>query len=53
MNEDLRKRITAYRISMSMFKGMLRDGIITEKEYAKIDTIIAKKYGVSSCTIFR
>lgn len=53
MNEDLRKRITAYRISMSVFRGMLREGIITEKEYSKIDTIMAKKYGISSCTIFR
>ncbi len=28
-------------------------GMISAKEYAKIDTIIAKKFGISSCSIFR
>ena len=50
---DLESRIVAYRRAMSLAKSMLRQGIITEKEYADIDTIIAKKYGLSSCTIFR
>lgn len=49
---DLESRIIAYRRAMSLAKSMLCQGIITEKEYADIDTIIAKKYGLSSCTIF-
>jgi len=32
---------------------MLAAGIIAPEEYAKIDTIIAKKYGISSCSIYR
>ena len=42
-----------YQTAMALARKMLSQGIITEKEYEKIDTIIAKKYGVSSCSIFR
>ena len=51
--DDYLQSIVRYRIAMSMAKSMLNKGIITEEEYAKIDTIMAKKYGLSSCTIFR
>lgn len=53
MDQDLQKRVIAYRTTMAMVKGMLRDGIITEEEYGDIDTIIANKYGLSSCSIYR
>ena len=53
MNEDLRSRIMRYRAAMSLAAEMLQNGLISEEEYAKIDTIMAKKYGVSSSTIFR
>ena len=53
MNEDLRVRLTRYRIAMSLAAEMLEKGIISEQEYAKIDTIMAKKHGVSLSTIFR
>ncbi len=32
---------------------MLKKGIISREEYRKIDEIIAKKYGISLCSIFR
>lgn len=32
---------------------MLFKGIITKDEYAIIDTMMAKKYGLSSCSLFR
>jgi len=50
---DLNERILAYQITMSLARSMLAKGIITEEEYRKIDTIMIKKYGLSSSTIFR
>jgi hypothetical protein len=32
---------------------MLSEGIITEAEYVIIDTMMAEKYGLSSCSLFR
>ena len=40
-----------YRLSMYIFKKMLTDGVITNSEYKKIDTIIAKKYDAYSCSL--
>jgi len=50
---DLNERILAYQIAMSLARSMLAKGIITEEEDRKIDTIMTKKYGLSSSTIFR
>ena len=52
LSEYLQK-VAAYRQAMSIAKSMEKSGIISEKEYGKIDTIIAQKYGISSCSIFR
>lgn len=51
--DELYQRLTAYQTTMCLARNMLRQGIISEDDYRKIDTIIAKKYGVSSCSIFR
>lgn len=53
MDNELIMRIANYRAAMSLANEMLENGIISAEEYAKIDTIMAKKYGLSSCTIFR
>ena len=45
--DDYKTALIAYRTSMAMAAGMLSDGIITEKDYGKIDRIMAKKYGLS------
>ena len=50
---DYDKRLFAYQVTMSLARSMHFQGIISDKEYAKIDTIIAKKYGISSYSIFR
>lgn len=39
--------------SIITLSAMRSKGLISAKEYAKIDTIIAEKYGISSCSIFR
>ena len=51
--DDLRQRVIAYQMAMSIARSMLSQGIITEEEYRKIDTIMAEKYGLFSGTIFR
>ena len=41
------EKITLYRATMSAVKKMLDEGLISEEEYAVIDTIMAEKYGLS------
>ena len=47
------ERLTAYKTAMSIADAMLRQGIISEDDYAEIDTIMTKKYGLSLDSIFR
>ncbi len=46
MNADYRKRLVSYRMTMSLVSEMLSDGLISEKEYARIDRIIASSRGL-------
>lgn len=48
---DLKDRIEAYQRSMTLARMMLSEGLISKEEYAIIDTIIAKKYGINSCDL--
>ena len=41
-----------YRTSLALLKSLAEDGTYTEKEYRKICTILTKKYGLSSGSIF-
>ena len=41
-----------YRTSLALLKNLAEDGTFTEKEYRKICTILTKKYGLSSGSIF-
>lgn len=45
---DYLTRFERYRLAMALAKSMLSSEIITEEEYAIIDTIMTKKYNVSS-----
>lgn len=47
------QRIVQYKTVMSVLKNLLRDNQITASEYKQMCDIIAKKYGISSCSIFR
>lgn len=53
MTDELFQRVALYQTTMSIMRGMLTKGIISEKEYAEIDTIFAEKYSLSSSTIYR
>ena len=45
--------IFQYQTVMAWVRFLLDDGIISKSEYAKIDTMMTKKYNISSCSIFR
>lgn len=51
--DDYRQRLLSYQTTMSLIRTMLSDGLISEDEYRKIDTIMSKRYGVSLSSIFR
>lgn len=53
INTELLDRIQRYRLAMSLARSMLNQGIISEEDYDTIDTIMTKKYDVSSFTIFK
>lgn len=53
MNKEYFDGICGYKSAMAQARLMLTNGIITEDEYAIIDTMMTKKYGLSSCSLFR
>lgn len=52
-NSKLFDKMYHYQRVMSWVRSLLSQSLITKAEYAKIDTMMAKKYGVSSFSIFR
>lgn len=53
MNSDTFNALFRYQLVMAWVRSLLEKSVITRKEYAKIDTMIARKYGIFSCSIFR
>ena len=53
MTDAYRAKLERYLASMLQAKKMLSMGVLTPEDYAHIDTIMAKKYGISSCSIYR
>jgi len=49
---ELYKNVASYKASMKQAKTMLEIGLISAEDYSKINTRIAQKYGVESCSIF-
>ena len=41
-----------YRTSLALLKSLAEDDTFTEKEYRKLSTMLARKYGLSSGSIF-
>ncbi len=50
---DYEIRLNRYRTSLSVFQSMLNSGTLTDADYGKICDILADKYGISLCSIFR
>jgi len=42
-----------YKAAVAMFSKWLVDALISKEEFTRIDTMIAIKYGLSSCSIYR
>lgn len=53
MNKDYFSAVCGYKSAMAQARLMLSKGILTESEYLEIDTMMAEKYGLSSCSLFR
>ena len=49
---NYRKRVQEYMTSREYFAGLFRDGVISEKEFNKINNWLLKKYHLSKRTIF-
>ena len=41
-----------YRTSLALVKSLFDNGTFTEKEYCKLSTMLSRKYGLSSGSIF-
>lgn len=52
-NSELFDRMYRYQRVMSWVRSLLSQSLITKVEYAKIDTKMVQKYGISSGSIFR
>ncbi len=50
--KQLMDGVFSYRTTMSLMQRLVSQGVITAEEYANIDTIIAKKHGLSLGSIF-
>ena len=48
----IEERMFQYQLSLAVFRTLLRKGAITEEEFARINTIIAKNHSLSLCSIF-
>jgi hypothetical protein len=45
--------IMHYKAAVAIFKKWLETGLISEEEFAIIDTITGEKYGLNSTSIYR
>lgn len=52
-HDGIQSRLLRYRTSTTMFRSMAENGILTEADYQKCCDILAEKYGISLCSIFR
>ena len=47
------EKVIAYKISVAVFRNFLKMGIMTANEFVQVERILAEKYGLSLCSIFR
>ena len=50
-NKAIIDKLLRYQTVMSWVRSLLSQALITKAEYAKIDTMMAKKYGVSAAPL--
>ena len=52
MDKQLYEKVKDYKTALVVIKEMRSSGIITDKDYTIICTVLAKKYGLKSSSIF-
>ena len=52
MNTEKYRNVMVYQIMVSILKSWVREHIISSDEYRRMNTILAEKYGLNSCSIF-
>lgn len=52
-HDGIQSRLLRYRTSTAVFRSMAENGILTEADYQKCCDILAEKYSISLCSIFR
>ena len=51
--DDFQTRLIRYKASAAVFRGMVTSGIMSESDYEKSCDILANKYSLPLCSIFR
>jgi hypothetical protein len=46
-------RLMRFRTSTAVFRTMIKSGVLSEEDYTKSCDILAEKYAISLCSIFR
>ena len=46
-------RLIRFRTSTAVFRTMMKNGVLSEADYRKSCDILAEKYDISLCSIFR
>ena len=46
-------RLMRFRTSTAVFRTMMKNGVLSETDYRKSCDILAEKYSISLCSIFR
>lgn len=52
MQKEKYHSIMMYKMMIGILEKWMQSGIISEEEYLKMNTMIAEKYGLNSCSIF-
>ena len=47
------ENIIDYKIALAIFRNFLKMRLMTTDEYVQAEQMLAEKYGLSSCSIFR
>ena len=53
MGDDHLMRVNAYLLAMTAADKMRREGVISNEDYQRIESLILDKYGLSSRSIYR
>lgn len=52
MQKEKYHNIMMYKMMICILEKWVQSGIVSEEEYQKMNTMIAEKYGLNSCSIF-